>query len=685
MMGTAVRRPVDAPVIGGARAGIRSEIQALRAVAVAAVVVYHVWPHLLPGGFVGVDVFFVVSGFLITQHIVAEIERTGRLGIVRFWARRARRLLPAALLVLAASLALTLVVVPATRWQQTLVELAASASYVENWVLAVASVDYLDAENDPSIAQHYWSLSVEEQFYILWPLIIVLLLAGARWATRAGLTVRSTRRVLFAGLGLIAAVSLAHSVLLTAADPGIAYFATSTRAWEFAAGGLLALAGSRIAVDQRPVAAAALAWAGFGAIAISTVVITGETPFPGSAAILPVVGTVLVIAAGRSTAPWAPTRSLENRPVQLLGDISYSVYLWHWPLVIAYPFLRGGEPGALGGLALIAATIVLAGITKRYVEDPLRRGDSILGPARRAIGLAVVGALVFGAAAVAGSLLIERQTAAAQQRLSDVAECAGLRAFGDDVDAACLSALDDMPVAPTLAGRAEDTADVYSCYVPEGGEFTTCRFGDENAAVRLALRGDSHAASLLPGLRDLVEREGWLLDTYYGFGCQLAARDSCGASDQFAAAIRDGDYDAVIATGTRRWQPDVDALADYWAGLMEEGIRVLPVVDVPSFPTTTNECVESSGGDPALLDACVTPRAEALEALPDRYGPAAQKLGIPYIDFTEILCVEDGCPAAIGGVLLYRDSPASHLTATFSRSMSDAWEEILVPLVTDAP
>lgn len=176
-----------------------------------------------------------------------------------------------------------------------------------------------------------------------------------------------------------------------------------------------------------------------------------------------------------------------------------------------------------------------------------------------------------------------------------------------------------------------------------------------------------------------------MLDTYYGFGCQLAPENSCGADAEFAAAILDGEYTAVIATGTRRWQPDVDVLSGYWSDLLDEGVMVLPVVDVPSFPATTDECVESSGGDRALLDQCVTPRSEALEALPDRYGPAAERLGIPYIDFSELMCEEDGCPAVIGGVLVYRDAPAAHITATFSESMSDRWAEFLEPLVTDQP
>ena len=228
-----------APTISGdagRRSGVRPEIQGLRALAVVLVVVFHLWPYRLHGGYVGVDVFFVISGDPITSHLAREVEQTGRLRVGRFWARRIRRLLPASLLVLAVSAVTILIWVPQSYWQQFMREIVASAIYVQNWALAADSVDYLAATNVASPAQHFWSLSVEEQFYVAWPLLLV----AAVWlAARFGHW--SRRSAIIVMLAVIGAASLAYSVIFTTSNPSVAYFSTATRAWEFAAGGPLGI------------------------------------------------------------------------------------------------------------------------------------------------------------------------------------------------------------------------------------------------------------------------------------------------------------------------------------------------------------------------------------------------------------------------------------------------------------
>ncbi|MFZ2504221.1 MAG: acyltransferase, partial [Nocardioides sp.] len=248
--------------------GYRADIQGLRAVAVLLVVLFHLWPHRLSGGFVGVDVFFVISGYLITRHLAQEVERTGRLKVWRFWARRARRLLPAALLVLLASLAMAWRWLPQTQWEATVRQVRASALYVQNWALARDAVDYSALNADATVAQHYWSLSVEEQFYFVWPLLImVLLLAGvalARLAPSLGGSAPSRRLLMAGGLTTLGVASFGYSILSTSSDQAVAYFATPTRVWEFALGGVIGIywTGRRL---QGPAAVAA-AWAGLGAI-----------------------------------------------------------------------------------------------------------------------------------------------------------------------------------------------------------------------------------------------------------------------------------------------------------------------------------------------------------------------------------------------------------------------------------
>jgi peptidoglycan/LPS O-acetylase OafA/YrhL len=234
-------RPVATADVGAerVRSGFHPEIQGLRAVAVLLVVLFHLWPNALSGGFVGVDVFFVISGYLITAHLYREVAATGTVSLRRFWARRIRRLLPASLLVLAISGLATVLFLPATVWTQTARQIGASALYVQNWALAADSVDYMAKDDVPTLAQHYWSLSVEEQFYAFWPILIVGLVAwGGRFASRRA---AANRAVLIVGLGAVGLISLASSVVATADSQSTAYFATPTRVWEFVAGALVTL------------------------------------------------------------------------------------------------------------------------------------------------------------------------------------------------------------------------------------------------------------------------------------------------------------------------------------------------------------------------------------------------------------------------------------------------------------
>ncbi|MGH3322789.1 MAG: acyltransferase family protein, partial [Streptosporangiaceae bacterium] len=314
------------------RAQLRPEIQALRAVAVAAVLLFHLWPNRLTGGYVGVDVFFAISGFLITAHLLREVDATGRIRFAAFWARRARRLLPASLLVLAVSAGGTYLFVPQEKWQQFFSEIGASALYVQNWLLAHNAVDYLASENAPSVAQHFWTLSAEEQYYAVWPLLIaVVLLLARRRSTRV------RRNSLLAVLVLLTAASLAYSVWETSTNPSVAYFITPTRIWEFGLGAIVAFVWPEPAGGVR--LRVLMSWVGLGCIAVATIVFTADTVFPGYAAALPVVGALLVIVAGPVAHPAGTLWLARLRPVQFLGDVSYSVYLWHWPLIVLAPYV----------------------------------------------------------------------------------------------------------------------------------------------------------------------------------------------------------------------------------------------------------------------------------------------------------------------------------------------------------
>ena len=270
---------------------LRGDIQGLRAVAVSLVLAFHAGLPAARGGYVGVDVFFVISGFLITGLIVREIEQHGRLELSRFYARRARRLLPASAMTLLVVAVLTVAWLPNTRFESIAMDCVASATYVMNLRLARASVDYLQAEDTPSPLQHFWSLAVEEQFYVVWPLLILGLLLvqrRARWPLR---------RALLGGIAAIGFPSLYWSMHLTRRSPDAAYFTSTTRAWELAIGAALAIGAPSLArMSAR--AAAALAWAGLVAIFVAGFSYRTSTEFPGYAALLPTLGAAAVIAAG---------------------------------------------------------------------------------------------------------------------------------------------------------------------------------------------------------------------------------------------------------------------------------------------------------------------------------------------------------------------------------------------------
>lgn len=307
----------------------RADVAGLRAVAVGLVLLYHAGWSFLPGGFVGVDVFFVISGFLITGQIVNEIERTGRLSLIGFYARRAKRILPAATVVLAATAAAVWLFVPRSDWQVIGGDIAAAAVYVVNWRFADRAVDYLAADNAvTSPVQHFWSLAVEEQFYLLWPLLIVLAILAARTLRRS-----NVRPVLWVGLAVLAVPSFVWSILETANSPARAFFVSTTRLWELAVGAGIALIAVRAARMPRA-AALVLGWLGLAAIVAAALLVTAKTAWPGYAAALPTLGAAAVIAAGAAAGSRGPVLLLGTSPFRWVGDLSYSLYLWHWPMLV---------------------------------------------------------------------------------------------------------------------------------------------------------------------------------------------------------------------------------------------------------------------------------------------------------------------------------------------------------------
>lgn len=658
----------------------RQDIQALRAVAVGAVVLYHLFPTRLTGGFVGVDVFFVISGYLITSQLSRELISTNRISLPQFWARRIRRLLPAAFTVLAACLVTLVAAMPRVTWQDNFTQVGASAVYLQNWVLGHDAVDYLRSESSPSLTQHYWSLSVEEQFYVCWPLLLGLAVLVARRLGRL-----SIATAIALALGTVAVGSFAVSVLMTSSNPPLAFFATQTRAWEFAAGALLTQVPATWAAGLRP----ALAWVGLGVVVVSCFWLSASHAFPGAIAAVPVLGAALFLAGDDRTAG-----PLVSHPVvQWLGDHSYGIYLWHWPPIVAAPWLLGHSARWPHKVAILLGTLVLAKLTKRFVEDPIRTGPRWRARVTPAYGFAAVG----GAALLLVAFVGNTQVGDANRELARVTLAraeAGLPCYGapamtspscarpyarpSDLDTAFAAKDVFEPAHRCQQQRTERTAKL-------------CAFGDtKHPRHTMAVVGNSHAVHFIAGLDLYGRQHGWKVvlaaetDCLGAITVPLGTVDASSACHAWSVSVQQQllampHLDAVLFTSHVTSdlflvgpQPSAADLAsarrsvvETWIALRRAGIKVMVVQDVPGTrPEADPACIAASS---AAYDPC--PRQRSVVVRPNFLTTLAQAHPelVAYEDLTRHFCDTTTCHGLIGGVVVYSDS--HHVSATYSRTL----------------
>jgi peptidoglycan/LPS O-acetylase OafA/YrhL len=684
----AVAEELPATVPPPSSSELRPEIQALRAIAVSIVVVYHFWGGALPGGFVGVDVFFAISGFLITSHLMREVDRTGAVSLPGFWARRARRILPAALMILLLTAIATIVFVPQNYWQQYFVEIRTSTAYIQNWHLAAAAVNYLAAANAASPVQHFWSLSAEEQFYIVWPVLIL----GAALATRRRVS-RDRRAAIIIVLAIVTAASLTFSIRDTANNPAAAYFITPTRAWEFGLGGLLAMAGQsdRLTVSLRAV----LSWLGLAAIAIAAITYSNNSPpFPGSAALLPILGAVAVIWAGAPARRWAPTGIMRLPPVQFLGNISYSVYLWHFPLLTLTPFVINQNLHVIAKIALILLTVLLAWGTKIVVEDPVRRSRFLNSRKPRwTFAFVLLGTgLVFAVTAFGQSYLnkqIHKEDRQAKAILATNPPCFG--AAARDPQHTCSNPSLEFSVVPppivaAKAGNAPCTK------VGMQGLVTVCAFGvhQKQAKRTFALVGDSHAAMWRAGMAVVAHALDWRGLTVARTSCpfSLATKDlaqpllsQCVTWNQQViqwfdqnpqvdiAVVSEHNGGSVIAPGQNNFDAEVAGYQKAWAALPATVKHIIVIRDTPHVRGNTGACVQLAINQHVQAGVkCEVPRSEALP--PDPAAVAQAHLHSPrvqLVNITDQICDQNYCFPVVGGALVFKD--IHHLSRVFATTL----------------
>lgn len=707
----------------GSRRKFLPEVQALRAIAVLAVVAWHFHPKTASGGFVGVDIFFVISGFLITSKLLRDAETHGKINLAEFWAARIRRIMPAATVTAVAIIIATFIWWPLEQWKQISRDGIASLLSVVNWVLAFDSVDYLAADNAPTAFQHYWSLSVEEQFYVVWPLLAVLAIWLAR---RTKLTLRAYATILFSAVIVSSLVWAEYQV--RSSDPA-AYFVTTTRVWELALGGLIAALAPYILKDgvgRRARVPGGITWrsllalAGLAAMCWSIFAYTQETPFPGLTAAVPVLGAAAVIIAGRTSGPLSLNWLVDWAPVQWIGKISFSLYLWHWPVFLVFVQIVGHKPYWWQAVILVLVSLAFAHVSWRFVEEPVRQWKRLkVSPAPAWIA-GTVATLVAVAVAFAPTLRVdaitkEQKELAAELLSGDKPEFAAgawdplvTKAEGDTLDAGDPDSpggrlvtdeerSGELPTAltygsviiPTPVEAEKDDTPGEGCFTRFSDTYTPrCVMGKEDGKKTIAVMGDSHARMLAVQLEEMAKEHDWRIITYTKASCpmSLEPRELANPEDRCVKPNKKSieqvleDKPDVIITqnySASTFRGDaVDGFERAFRELQKSGAQLVVVRDTP---------IPSQDDDVALPRTCVSENMEHPEAcdvsveqslLDDPAVEAAQRLDDVYLmDLTDYFCTKDTCPVVVGNSLIYRDG--NHVGDTYLKSLIPVLERRL--------
>lgn len=667
----------------GFRARFRPDIEGLRAIAVLTVLAFHASVPFFSGGFVGVDVFFVISGFLITGLLLVEMEETGRISLRDFFARRGRRILPSAAVVIVAIGFASWFIMPLLRARDVAIDMVSASLYVANWSFIRQGTDYLAASTDHSPLLHYWSLAVEEQFYFVWaPLMVLVVLVARRlsrsWVAAVGLTVT-----------LMTLASLALSLLWTASNEPLAYLGSPTRAWQFGLGaGLAMLAPTILRASRRTEIRAGLTaagWIGAAAIVFATVTFSEATAYPGTAALIPTLGAAAVILAGITvlTSRASLGTVLSTSPMRAIGRLSFAWYLWHWPVLIFGQAVLGEDIGWPTKTALVLISAFPAWLSMRLVERPIRFSRAI--SARASSGLAV-GATATIVSLVAG-LTLGTQSLSVLGSVALAADAPTLTGvFADGAS----SARNEGSVTPSPLNAKADRPKPDECLL-QAKDVTgpDCRIGDPNGPT-VVLFGDSHAQQWQPALAQIAVDRGWSLVSVTKSGCPVAniasRSDDALLSMPECAQWRQQSIDRIssvlkpsliVVAQLHNYIPDQGEILTSWNDSLDQlrtlGIPIAYVRDTPWPGIDIPVCMSASMDD---WSACAFPRDRAMATDPVQLQSLrGNEDQVTILDFTSYLCPDAMCPAARSGTLFYRDD--SHITATLARVLAPAFAKAL--------
>jgi peptidoglycan/LPS O-acetylase OafA/YrhL len=726
-------RGVVSPAQGGsaqrsAEPGFRDDIEGLRGFTLLAILGFHISMPGVSGGFVGPDIFFEISGFVITGQLWRQVSTTGTIGLRKFYGARARRLLPVSATVGVVTAIAAAFLLPLVQAQSALKDAIACALYVPNFWFIVQQVDYF-AGGVPSPFQHYWTLGVEEQFYLLWPPMIV----GTAWLIRrlrrrakadAAPSPSPSRSPYVVLVSVIAAVSFALSLLITYVMPLAAYFSLFTRAWQLAAGALVALTAEYW--RRLPARAAVLTgWGGMAMVLWACVFLTPDVPYPGTAALLPVVGTALVLGAGCSTPSRGAGRVLGWSPMRFIGRLSYSWYLWHWPVLVFAPILVGHPLGLAG--RFVAAVVVsgaLGWLTLRFIENPLRYAAVLRKSPMKS--LAVGGVATSAAACVGVALLMWVSSipmpipVARGAQATPLTITAPVRPTGDNIEAYDAAVQDVFSQVQAAVASSAEVKAVPSNLNPTLGDAAgeigamlfngclrapfqsgqpECAMGDTASKTTVAMVGDSHSSMWIPAFQALGKQRPWRLEAMAKAACPMMDLpvanpivsplveylQRCG---QWRGQIMDrlrAEHPALVmvsvfrgytATHSNGFLSGFSSYDPAWnAGLTrlvrqlrETGAKVLVLGPLPHLTTSVPGCLSEHLDDST---ACSPPMWYAF----DRPGMAAEAAAVTagggqYADLSELFCTAKRCPVVVGNTLVYVD--AGHLTLEYSRLLAPA-------------
>ncbi|MGI8945857.1 MAG: acyltransferase family protein [Thermoleophilaceae bacterium] len=664
------------------RKSFRREIQGMRTFGLLLVFVAHAELGFGEGGFVALDTFFVMSGFLITGLLLKEMEKSGNISLTAFYGRRVRRLLPLASVVLIVVMIASWLLYSPVQTDRVAGDVVAASLYVVNWHFAAQEVDYFAVDPDDSPVQHFWTLSVEEQVYLGWPALLLLALVLAR---RRG--PRAVRRALWGVMVGVGVPAFVYSVFVLDYTGTGAYFSTIPRTWEFAVGGALAL-GLPSALKLHPAVSSVLTWGGLATILAGTLLFTEEMAYPGILALAPTLATVAVLVAGTAERKVVPIRLLSLPTMQRLGDLTYAWYLWHWPVLVLGRVATGEKLTGLSALGMFALAGIPTVISHVLIENPLRYSRTLTRAPRRA--------LAFGGTCVAAGVGLAFMLTALSPKVptAPVASVTGAATVLDG-DATLQRAATALRPAPRTA--PDDRGKLYTdgCLVRRA-ELTSpeCVYGNPRSDTTVVLFGNSHAMHWFPAIERIAKERDWRLVALTRAGCAIADVKFSSRCDSWREdtlrRIEEDEKPARVILGTSTAMSlgvvvDGDRLSR--AGsvpflrrgfervlrrLRDTGARVTVLKSLPRPPRDVPSCVSRQ---PKRLERCAFAKWRDPAGAYDSVS-ATTVDGTEVLDASPIVCPDGRCPAVMGNALVYRDD--NHFTATFARTLSP-WLETRLP------